>query len=117
MDFVTAGAHKFHGPKGVGFLYINGDITINPFMHGGAQERNMRAGTENLYGIVGMAKAMEKSDITTLESGQIVGLAKGIESKRIVEIGKETYEYSYSRLYSHAASTANSIGTSFTGAY
>ena len=59
VDFVAAGAHKFHGPKGVGFLYIDSKTTINPLIYGGAQERNMRAGTENLYGIVGMAKAME----------------------------------------------------------
>ena len=59
VHFVTGSAHKFHGPKGVGFLYIDGEISINPFIFGGAQERNMRAGTENLYGIVGMSKAME----------------------------------------------------------
>lgn len=59
VHFITAAAHKFHGPKGVGFLYINGDISIQPLIHGGAQERNVRAGTENLYGIVGMAKALE----------------------------------------------------------
>ena len=52
-------AHKFHGPKGVGFLYINRRIKINPFITGGAQERNMRGGTENVYGIVGLAKALE----------------------------------------------------------
>jgi len=59
VHFVTCAAHKFHGPKGVGFLYINGDIKMNPFIYGGAQERNMRGGTENLYGIVGLAKALE----------------------------------------------------------
>lgn len=59
IDFVTCSAHKFHGPKGVGFLYINSKIRIKPMMHGGAQERNMRGGTENIYGIVGLAKAME----------------------------------------------------------
>jgi cysteine desulfurase len=59
VHFVTCAAHKFHGPKGVGFLYINGDIKVNPFIYGGAQERNMRGGTENLYGIVGLAKALE----------------------------------------------------------
>ncbi|MBN4062438.1 aminotransferase class V-fold PLP-dependent enzyme, partial [Bacteroidales bacterium AH-315-I05] len=58
-DFMTCSAHKFHGPKGIGFLYINGDIKISPLIYGGAQERNMRGGTENLYGIVGLAKAME----------------------------------------------------------
>lgn len=56
---IVGAAHKFHGPKGVGFLYINHEHKIHPFVHGGAQERNMRGGTENLYGIVGMAKALE----------------------------------------------------------
>lgn len=59
IDFITAAAHKFHGPKGVGFLYINSRNKIKPLIHGGAQERNMRGGTENVYGIVGLAKAME----------------------------------------------------------
>lgn len=56
---LTAAAHKFHGPKGVGFMYINKDKKIRPFVHGGAQERNMRGGTENTYGIIGLAKALE----------------------------------------------------------
>lgn len=59
VDFITCAAHKFHGPKGVGFLYINKRIKIHPFITGGAQERNMRGGTENVYGIVGLAKALE----------------------------------------------------------
>jgi len=56
---LTAAAHKFHGPKGVGFMYINKDKKIKPMVHGGAQERNMRGGTENTYGIIGLAKALE----------------------------------------------------------
>ncbi|HMP98131.1 MAG TPA: cysteine desulfurase family protein [Cyclobacteriaceae bacterium] len=56
---LSAGAHKFHGPKGAGFMYIRKDKKISPFMHGGAQERNMRGGTENVYGIIGLAKALE----------------------------------------------------------
>lgn len=56
---LTAGAHKFHGPKGVGFMYIQKDRKIAQLIHGGAQERNMRGGTENVYGIIGMAKALE----------------------------------------------------------
>src|SRR5258706_3223304 len=56
---MTAAAHKFHGPKGVGFMYINKDKKIKPMVHGGAQERNMRGGTENTYGIIGLAKALE----------------------------------------------------------
>jgi len=59
IDFITCAAHKFHGPKGVGFLYIKSNIKGLPFIHGGAQERGLRGGTENLYGIVGLAKAME----------------------------------------------------------
>lgn len=58
---LTAGAHKFHGPKGVGFMYIRKDKKIHQFIHGGSQERNMRGGTENVYGIIGMAKALEIS--------------------------------------------------------
>jgi cysteine desulfurase len=59
VHFITGAGHKFHGPKGVGLLYINENVKIKPFVHGGSQERNMRAGTENLYGIVGFAKALE----------------------------------------------------------
>lgn len=59
IDFLTCSAHKFHGPKGVGFLYINKQVNITPLIHGGSQERDMRAGTECVYGIVGLAKAME----------------------------------------------------------
>ncbi len=59
VHFVTCAAHKFHGPKGVGFLYVNKNVKIDPLIHGGAQERNMRGGTENLIGIVGLDKAME----------------------------------------------------------
>lgn len=61
VHFITGSAHKFQGPKGVGLLYINRDIKIKPHIYGGGQERNMRAGTENLYGIIGFAKALELS--------------------------------------------------------
>ncbi|MBL7924696.1 MAG: cysteine desulfurase, partial [Bacteroidia bacterium] len=59
VDFITGAAHKFHGPKGVGFLYINHRVKIKPLITGGAQERNMRGGTENVYGIVGLSRALE----------------------------------------------------------
>ncbi|MBV6440100.1 MAG: Cysteine desulfurase IscS [Saprospiraceae bacterium] len=59
VNFLAGAAHKFHGPKGVGFIYINPESQIKPFIDGGAQERNMRGGTENVYGIVGLAKALE----------------------------------------------------------
>jgi cysteine desulfurase len=58
-DFIVGAGHKFHGPKGVGFIYLNAQNKIHPLIHGGAQERNMRGGTENLYGIIGLAKALE----------------------------------------------------------
>src|SRR6202012_1875792 len=57
--FVVCSAHKLHGPKGVGFLHVSHRIKIKPLIYGGAQERNMRGGTENIYGIVGLAKALE----------------------------------------------------------
>jgi cysteine desulfurase len=56
---MTAAAHKFHGPKGIGFMFIRKDKKIQPFLHGGGQERSMRGGTENVYGIIGLAKALE----------------------------------------------------------
>tara|TARA_Y100000385_G_scaffold189726_1_gene196037 strand:- start:642 stop:1781 length:1140 start_codon:yes stop_codon:yes gene_type:complete len=59
IDFITGAAHKFHGPKGIGFLYINKNIKPHAFIHGGSQERQMRGGTENVYGIVGLSKAMD----------------------------------------------------------
>jgi len=59
VHFISGAGHKFHGPKGCGILYINENVKIKPFIFGGGQERNMRAGTENLYGIIGFAKALE----------------------------------------------------------
>ena len=75
VHFITGASHKFHGPKGVGILYINEQIKVKPNIHGGSQERNMRAGTENVYGIVGFAKALE------LASGRMQ-----VESKYINEL-------------------------------
>ncbi len=75
VHFINAAGHKFHGPKGVGILYINENIKIHPFVNGGSQERGMRAGTENIYGIVGFAKALEIA-VENMES----------ESKQIREV-------------------------------
>ena len=83
IDFVTGAAHKFHGPKGVGFLYVNNDQIVRPFVDGGSQERNMRGGTENLYGIVGLATAFDmayeelaerRAHILELRSRMLAGL-------------------------------------------
>jgi cysteine desulfurase len=59
LDYLACAAHKFHGPKGVGFCFVRGGLKIAPQIMGGGQERNMRAGTENIVGIVGLGKAFE----------------------------------------------------------
>lgn len=58
-DSIICSAHKLHGPKGIGFFYLRKEIKLHPLLHGGSQERNMRAGTENVPAIAGMAKALE----------------------------------------------------------
>lgn len=58
VDFITCAAHKFHGPKGVGFLFVRKNIVFSPTIHGGAQEREKRGGTENVSGIIGLGKAL-----------------------------------------------------------
>lgn len=69
VDFIAASAHKFHGPKGVGFAFIRKGISFKPLWHGGEQEHGLRAGTENLHSIMGMEKAMEIA-YQNLESDQ-----------------------------------------------
>ena len=82
VHFITGASHKFHGPKGVGLLYINENIKIKPFIKGGSQERNMRAGTENIYGIVGFAKALELATVNhEKDSGQIKELKNYMRDK------------------------------------
>lgn len=76
VHFITGSAHKFHGPKGAGILYVNENVRIKPFVHGGAQERNMRAGTENVYGIVGFAKALEMATEHHEEDSAYIGTLK-----------------------------------------
>jgi len=88
INAVLGSAHKFHGPKGIGFMYINTSTRIPPYILGGGQERDMRAGTENVYGIVGLAKALEiaydqlsvnRKHIESLKSRMIKGLKKIIK--------------------------------------
>jgi cysteine desulfurase len=83
---MTAGAHKFHGPKGVGFMYIRKDHKLNQFIYGGAQERNMRGGTENTYGIVGLAKALE---IAYREMDEHEHYIKGLKARMIEKLKQE----------------------------
>lgn len=63
IDFITCSAHKFHGPKGVGFLYVKQGLGIKPLIHGGTQERGIRAGTENIHSIIGLEKALSDSNL------------------------------------------------------
>ena len=87
VHFVACAAHKFHGPKGVGFLYVQHNHKISPFIHGGSQERNMRGGTENVAGIVGLAKALELCYSQMEEHQQhIFGLKEYMRKKLINEI-------------------------------
>ena len=89
IDFITCAAHKFHGPKGVGFLYVNKKNKLNTLMFGGAQERGHRGGTENLYGIIGLGKAVELA-YEDLEGhiNQIQGL-KTYMKEELVKINNE----------------------------
>jgi cysteine desulfurase len=85
VDFVVGSAHKFNGPKGIGFIYARAGSAFHSYLHGGAQERNRRGGTENTAGIVGLAKALELTyqtlekdtlHITSLKEALIDGLKK-----------------------------------------
>lgn len=86
VHFINGAGHKFHGPKGVGILYVNENVKITPFLQGGSQERNMRAGTENLYGIIGFAKALELATSNYEKDSQYINelrlyMAKQLEEK------------------------------------
>lgn len=81
VDMLSASAHKFNGPRGIGFLYIKKGTALYPFMDGGAQEKSMRAGTENVAAIVGMAIAMKKNcDAISNKSRYLIELEKQLIS-------------------------------------
>ncbi len=83
VHFMVCAAHKLHGPKGVGFLHVNHKMKIKPMIYGGSQERNMRGGTENIYGIVGLAKAL---DIAYAEMAQHQQYIQGLKSYMIDQL-------------------------------
>jgi cysteine desulfurase len=92
IDLLSLSAHKFYGPKGVGALYIRKGVRVHPLMHGGAQERNRRAGTENLPGIVGLGKAIELAyenledssrKLTAMRDRLISGIMERIDNVRL----------------------------------
>ncbi|MBL7951062.1 MAG: cysteine desulfurase [Flavobacteriales bacterium] len=85
VDYITCAAHKFHGPKGVGFLYMRNGANIKAAIVGGSQERNMRAGTENIYGIVGLAKALELATEDVEGHQRHVQALKDLMKKRLQE--------------------------------
>ena len=76
IDFLSAAAHKFHGPKGIGFSFVRRNTGIKPFILGGGQERGLRAGTESVHNIVGMAKALELSYAHLAEESQQIQTLK-----------------------------------------
>lgn len=85
IHFASAAGHKFHGPKGVGVLFVNENVRIHPLLAGGAQERNMRAGTENLYGIVGFAKALELAAARYEQDSKGISELKAYMCRRLSE--------------------------------
>lgn len=85
VHFISAAGHKFHGPKGIGILYISNEVKIHPMILGGGQERNMRAGTENLYGIVGFSKALELAMTSQETDSQYIQSLKSYMIKRLRE--------------------------------
>jgi cysteine desulfurase len=85
VHFISGSGHKFHGPKGVGILYIHPSLKINPLIYGGGQERGMRAGTENVYGIVGFGKALELAMQNCEEESAYVGGLKTYMKKKLRE--------------------------------
>nr|WP_300818310.1 cysteine desulfurase NifS [uncultured Acetatifactor sp.] len=95
IDMLSASAHKLNGPKGTGMLYIRSDVKIRSFVHGGAQERNRRAGTENVPGIVGFAAAVRRAQRIMEEK------ARKERELRDYLIGRIESEIPYCRLNGH----------------
>ena len=85
IDFFAASAHKFHGPKGVGFLFVRKGTLINPMIFGGAQEKGLRAGTESVHNIVGMAKALEMSFKDSEQDFKHISELKKYTAEKLVE--------------------------------
>lgn len=91
VDFISGAAHKFYGPKGIGFIYINSRCRIHPFIDGGSQERNMRAGTENISGIVGLAKAMQLAYAELAEDTAHISSLKEYMRQEILAVCPDAY--------------------------
>lgn len=85
IDLLSASSHKIHGPKGVGLLYIRKGLKLPSFLHGGAQERGLRAGTENVPGIVGFSAAAKEAFSTMEERGRKKAALRDLFFKRLME--------------------------------
>ncbi|OKL41165.1 cysteine desulfurase family protein [Pontibacter flavimaris] len=94
-NFIVGSAHKFHGPKGVGFLYCDAETKIQPLIQGGAQERNMRGGTENVYGIIGLAKALE---IAYRDMGEHQKHIQSLKDRMIYQLREQMDDVSFNGL-------------------
>jgi len=93
IDLLSASAHKFHGPKGVGFMYMKNTAKLEPFIHGGAQERARRAGTSNVPGIVGMGKAVKLAlDTLDKDTHTIINMRNYIVDRILGEIPDVTFD-------------------------
>ncbi len=108
ISFLCGSAHKFHGPKGVGFIYIKNENMIQTLMHGGDQERGLRSGTENIYGIAGMAEALQISVRDQEENRQHI---KGLKDKFLQLVQSELEDIKINGSDTHGA--YNIISLSF----
>lgn len=90
VDLLSASAHKFNGPKGVGFIYIRRECAVEPFILGGGQESGMRSGTENVAGIYAMAKALEENMDNLEESKKYI---KSLEERLLCGLSREGIPY------------------------
>ena len=104
--FLVGSAHKFHGPKGVGFLYTRSGMQVSPLIHGGSQERNVRSGTENVYGIVGLAKALE---IALRDLAAHHAHVQGLKTRFIEKLRAEIEDVQFNGLSEHAGKSLYTV--------
>jgi cysteine desulfurase len=106
VHLAVGSAHKFHGPKGVGLIYIRGGVQVAPLIYGGAQERNMRGGTENVPGIVGLSKALEASHETMQRDRQYI---QGLKDRTIQRLQACIPGVSFNGTSTHAEASLYTI--------
>lgn len=105
-NFIVGSAHKFHGPKGVGFLYCDGGTKIQPLIQGGAQERNMRGGTENVYGIIGLAKALE---IAYRDMEEHTRYIQGLKDRMVYKLREQMEDVSFNGMSEFAGKSLYTV--------